>query len=335
MASWCAVAMYGGSLAADPAPTAAEPPTAVVATVGDTPIFRSELDEIVRRADRTALPTDVAEPAAAADGLLLQAAALEQLVDARLLGTEIERQRIIVTEGEIDERLLRLRQQLEARGLTWDAFLARSGRDEEGVRKQVVLEASLDKLIRTRLTADVLARGYERHRRELDGTRLRVSHVILIPMAALGEAAVDEAIERLEVIRRDVIQGKISFAEAARRYSDGPSRAAGGDLGWITRSGPLVDPVARQAYALAKGDVSPPFVTPFGVHLVQVVDIAPGRTGFEAVRGQLEALLAGELLRETLAQLRERTPVTYAAGVAHFDPATPPGNGRRRIVVGP
>ena len=96
-----------------------------------------------------------------------------------------------------------------------------------------------------------------------------------------------------------------------------------------------MEPFARQAYALAKGDVSAPFVTPFGVHVVQVVDVAPGRLGFDAVRGKLEALLAGELLRETLVQLRTTTPVTYAEGVAHFDPATPPGGGQRRIVIGP
>lgn len=336
-AAWCAVALGCGTAVADPDSTAADAPTAVVATVGDTPIFRSELSEVVRRADRAALPADEAVPPSAADAgsLLLEAAAIEQLVDARLLRAEIERQGIVVTEGEVEERLRRLRQQLEARGLQWDAFLTQSGRDEGGVRQQVALEAALDKLIRTRLTADALARGYERHRRELDGTRLRVSHVVLLPMAALGNAGVSEALARMEEIRREVIQGKISFPDAARRYSDGPSRAGGGDLGWITRSGPLVDPFARQAYALAKGDVSPPFVTPFGVHIVQVADVDPGRLGFEAVRGKLESLLAGEMLRETLAQLRAKTPVKYAPGVAHFDPATPPGSGRRRIVTGP
>ena len=80
--------------------------------------------------------------------------------------------------------------------------------------------------------------------------------------------------------------------------------------------------------------MSQPFVTPLGVHVVQVTAIEPGRAGLDTLRPKLEALLAETMLRETLARLRQATAVDFGPGVAHFDPATPAdGTLPRRIVV--
>jgi parvulin-like peptidyl-prolyl isomerase len=83
-----------------------------------------------------------------------------------------------------------------------------------------------------------------------------------------------------------------------------------------------VDAFAGQAYGLAKGGVSAPFVTPFGVHILTVTGVEPGRVGVEAVRPRLEKLMATQIVRGLVAEGRRQTAVTFAAGVAHLDPAT-------------
>jgi len=314
-------------------------PTDVVATVGDTPIFRSELDAVVRRSVGATIPgvPDGGPTAGGPAGRMqwLEAMAIEQLVDARLLRDEIARERITVSGLDVDTRLEQLKKQVAARGAQWDAFLKQTGREEPAVREQVELEIALDRLVRPKLTPAALSEGFERHRRELDGTRMRVSHIVLRPDAALGDDGIAATMKRAAAIRRDVVQGLLSFTDAARRHSAGPSRLQGGDLGWITRDAPLVDAFARQAFKLAKGDISKPFITPFGVHVVQVTAVEPGRVGMEAMRPKLETLLAGKVLRDMLVRLRAATPVTFAAGVAHFDPATPAdGESPRQILVG-
>lgn len=329
------LAMAACRAAAQPTPPAPAP-TDVVATVGDSPIFRSELDEVLRRSLAAGMPP--ANEASDAAGLdrrrWLEAMAIEQMVDARLLRGEIAREQITVGRLDVDVRMDQLKKQVATRGLEWDRFLAQTGREESAIREQVELEIALDRLIRPKLTPAAIAAGLERYRRELDGTRLRVSHVVLRPDAALGDEGLAATTERAAAIRRDIVQGKVSFADAARRHSSGPSRTAGGDLGWIGRDGPLVDAFAQEAFALAKGDVSKPFLTPFGVHIVQVTAIEPGRAALDSLRPKVETRLAENLLRETLARLRAATPVSYAAGVAHFDPATPAvGGAPRRIVV--
>lgn len=313
-------------------------PTDVVATVGDSPIFRSELDVVVRRAaGGNAVAAEVAAPVGSQTSRqhLLEATALEQLVDQRLLRSEIVRERITVGRLDVDMRLEQLKKQVAARGMDWQRFLDQTGRAESMVREQIELEIALDRLIRPKLTAAVIAAGEERHKRSIDGTRMRVSHIVLRPDAVWGDEGLAATKTRAAAIRREILQGATTFAEAARRHSAGPSRLNGGDLGWIKRDVPFIDAFTKQAFELAKGDISKPFVTPFGVHIVQVTDIEPGRVPLEALRPKLEILVGGDLLRETLARLRARTPVTYGSRVAHFDPATPAdGDAPRRVVFG-
>ncbi len=258
---------------------------------------------------------------------------LEQLVDEALLRAELANQLVEVADGEIQAGVERLRGQLASRGVTLEAFMAESGRDERGVRDQIRLELSLDKYIRPRMTAAEVGAFFEQNRREFDGTRLRVSHIVLRPDIVDTEG-VDRQVRQADVIRRDVLQGKITFDEAARRFSAGPSRHQGGDVGWITRSGPMVEAFTKSVFALAKGDVSKPIMTPFGVHLVKVIDVEPGRIGLDAIRPGLEKMMAAQLVRELLAKARASTPVTYTPGVAHFDPTTPAdGPDPRRVIV--
>jgi len=135
------------------------------------------------------------------------------------------------------------------------------------------------------------------------------------------------------VIRREIIQGRVSFGEAAGRHSAGPSRRQGGDLGWIAREGPMIDAFTSEAFTLSKGAVSEPFLTPFGVHLVTVTAVEPGGVGLDGVRSRLEKMLANQVVRGLVTQGRGRMPVAVAAGVPHFDPTTFQSPAARRAVI--
>ena len=287
----------------------------VIAHCGEAVIRRTDLDKVVRR-------LGLANQAAGPQRQRAEAVILEQLIDERLLRGELDRLGIRATRAEIDAGVVRLRDQVQGRGLEYEAFLAASGRTAGDVEEQVALEIALEKFVRPQITAAAVAEAFERNRRELDGTRLRVSHIVLRPEAGGDGDLAAGLLERAAAIRTEIMQGKLSFAAAARQYSAGPSRRQGGDLGWIGRDGPLVDAFAGQAYGLAKGGVSAPFVTPFGVHILTVTGVEPGRVGVEAVRPRLEKLMATQIVRGLVAEGRRQTAVTFAAGVAHLDPAT-------------
>lgn len=301
----------------------------VIARWGTAVVRRGDVDTVVQRLGLAASGDEPQRQRA-------EAAILEQVVDDRILRGELDRMGIRPTGAEIQASVARLREQVATRGLVFENFLAATGRTPGDLDKQVALEIALEKFIRPQITAEAIAKTFEQNRRELDGTRLRVSHIVLRPDAGGPADAGAGLLDRAAAIRQQIVQGRLSFAEAARRYSAGPSRRLGGDLGWIGRDGPLVDVFASRAYKLAKGSVSPPFSSPQGVHVVTVTDVEPGRVGVDAVRPRLEKILAQELVRGLIAAGRRRLPVTISAGVPYFDPATVDQPlDERRVLVAP
>lgn len=299
----------------------------VIARCGEAVIRRGDLEKVLLR-------LGLAEQAAGPQRQRAEAVILEQLVDERLLRGELDRLGVRASPAEIAAAVAKLREQVQGRGVDFEAFLDASSRTPRDLEDQIALEIALEKFVASQITAAAVTDFFERHRRELDGTRLRVSHVVLRPEAGGDGGLPTGLLERAAEIRTEIIQGKLSFAEAAGQYSSGPSRRQGGDVGWIGREGPMVAGFASQAYGLSKGGVSAPFVTPSGVHILTVTDVEPGRQGIEAVRPRLERLLAAEVVRGLVAQGRRQTAVTFADGVAHFDPADAGRPVDERPVVG-
>lgn len=292
----------------------------VLVRVDGEPITRGERDAVVARAG-------------AAAGPALEAAVLEQLVDQRLLLAELGRQGAIPAAAEIDDAIAAL----EARGRedpgfasTWKAMQA----DPERLRRQLELELAITNVVQPRVTRAALDEHFAQHHREFDGTRLRVSHILLRPLSGNIDAEESDLRRRAEEIRLTVVQGDMTFEEAARMHSDGPSRRQGGDLGWIGRHEPCAEDFSTQVFPLAKGNVSPPFTTSSGVHVVTVTDVQPGRLGLDEVGPAVQAHFAATTVRELIRSLRAEATIEWLPDVPHFDPADPPGGGRRRVILG-
>ncbi len=316
----CAVFLAGHA-------TWAEEPGDVLARVGDRAILREEVGSQARRMGLEGIADEAQRQRALAT-------VLEQLVDQQAVRSELARLGIAVEPGAVESMIDRLRQQVAAQGKDFAAVLAESGQSLAALREQAAFELAVQAYVRPRVTNDSLNRVFEQHQRELDGTRLRVSHVVLRPDGGGGEAAMEKLLKQAEEIRQEIVQGKLSLAEAAARWSVGPSRRDGGDLGWIRRDGPMVESFASVVYKLPKGGLSEPFATPSGVHIAIVTAVEPGRTSPAAVRSQLERLLAAELVRELVVEGRRTAGVTFAPGVPHLDPATlGEPNDRRPVVI--
>lgn len=305
----------------------ADEAVAVVARVGETTITAPQLEAALRRGNVAALPAGPQRRQA-------EAAALEQLVDEALLKQLVAKEAITADPAAVDAAVAQLQKQIADRGGTFAAFLAQTGRDEATLRAQVALELAMRQFVTQRLTPQAVAGYFEKHRREIDGTLVRVSHVVLRPDLGRGEAAVEECLARAAAIRGRILQGETTFAEAARAHSAGPSRRRDGDVGYMPRRSAAHEEFAKQAFALAKGDISQPFVTPFGVHIVQATDVQSGDRTLVSLRPQIEQVLAQQIVRDAVAEVRRDAPVEYAPGVPHFDPATPADGSQPRRVIG-
>ena len=122
-----------------------------------------------------------------------------------------------------------------------------------------------------------------------------------------------EARQRLTDLRERIVNGGADFAELARMHSDDASAASGGDLGWIY-PGDTVPEFERAMSELKIGEVSQPVQTPFGWHLIQVLERrvgrrAPGAAQALQARQALRERKADEAYQEWLRQMRDRAYV--------------------------
>lgn len=138
-----------------------------------------------------------------------------------------------------------------------------------------------------------------------------VRHILLRPSEVLSE---EEARRRLLGLRQRIEAGTDDFAELARQYSADGSAGRGGDLGWIY-PGDTVPEFQRTMDALAPGQLSDPVRTPFGLHLIQVIERRTDRTSPDRIRQQARQALREQRIEENyedwLRQLRDRTYVEY------------------------
>ena len=138
----------------------------------------------------------------------------------------------------------------------------------------------------------------------------RARHILIKTSELVSE---NDARERL-VKLKERIDNNADFAELARLQSEDGSAARGGDLGWLS-PGDTVPDFEKAMDALKPGEVSAPVRSPFGWHLIQVLerrsqDMSQQQQRLR-VRQALRAQKADEAYQEWVRQLRDKAFVEY------------------------
>ena len=101
--------------------------------------------------------------------------------------------------------------------------------------------------------------------------KISASHILLMhkeSQNSRSEITSDEAKKKIDDIYEDIKSGKVKFADAAVQYSNCPSGQSGGSLGEFTK-GMMVKAFEDVAFSLDVGQISEPFESEFGFHIVK------------------------------------------------------------------
>lgn len=144
---------------------------------------------------------------------------------------------------------------------------------------------------------------------QIEQTRAR--HILISPSEILSP---EEARERLRNLYNRIADGA-DFAELARAHSDDPGSATrGGDLGWVD-PGMMVPAFEDVMNRTAVGDVSEPFASPFGFHILQVTERRSHDSSREIMRAQARDIIRerkrDDELEIWLRRLRDESYVEY------------------------
>lgn len=165
-------------------------------------------------------------------------------------------------------------------------------------RRNVLTQLYLQGIAEAALAEDRIAAAYEALKKESAGKQqVRARHILVA----------DEA-EAKRIIGE--IQAGLDFAEAAEKYSTGPSKSQGGDLGYFGE-GEMVQEFSDAAFALEPGAITTePVQTQFGWHIIKVEDRREAEPPpLEQVLPQLQQQAVEEAVRAEIERLRANASI--------------------------
>jgi peptidyl-prolyl cis-trans isomerase SurA len=300
------------------APTASEVPGDdeqlvdwIVAVVGDSAIFYSDLQEQLLRMEAQGFQAPTGEE----ERLAYEREALNSIVVESLVLQAADRDTLITVPEDRLEQDFRmaweqevrsfgteadLRRAVEAAGMTLEQHQA-NRRDELRnallIQQYVALERQR---VRVPPVEESEIREFFEQEQAFLGSRpatLTFRQVVLVPTAS--EEARQVAREEAQRIR-DMLDDGADFADLARRFSDDPgSGQRGGELGWIRR-GTMVPEFETATFALSRGQTSDIVETSYGSHIIHLERI---RGAERLVR---HILIAPEVTEADIQRARQR-----------------------------
>ncbi|OGT79555.1 MAG: hypothetical protein A3H91_15470 [Gammaproteobacteria bacterium RIFCSPLOWO2_02_FULL_61_13] len=188
--------------------------------------------------------------------------------------------------------------------------------------ENILREVYLNRLVTSKVpagfpTEEQMRQYFEQNKAKLVIPERVQAWQVFFPFEKNADAKAKAAVgQRADSVARDLAQNKITFAEAAQKFSGHEaSRQKGGDMGLVSVSD--LKPEIKQALlALPEGQVSSPLKTDAGVHIVKRgAKTAAQPLEYEAIKDQIRPLM----LKQATAQLRnailEQARKTYPVEV--------------------
>ena len=235
---------------------------------------------------------------------------VELLIDRSLLKEFLRSRKIKAPESVVKDRVARAEKLITQEGLNFDDALKNLGYTRKSFAEEVALPLGWRAHARLAITDKAIAAYWKTNRSKFDGTEVRAAQIVKrLPRDAKDE---DKAAlkQQLSEIRQSIVDKTATFATAAAEHSDSPSGKDGGNLGQFAFRGRMPHDLTKVAFALETGEVSEPFETPFGMHILTVTEVIPGDLSLEDARGEIFQELSGKLQDGLISQLREKAEIT-------------------------
>lgn len=284
---------------ASPAWSQSPSPIEVAARVGEFAIREAQVEAYLQR-------TVPGWPLAAEQQPPVRAAAVQHLVNRQLVLSALHQQAVQATAAELEWKIDELRAELAQVGRQLEEHLAARDLTEEELRNDLDWELSWRKYLAKTLTEEHLAARFQARPRDFDGTELHVAQILLPAEAGASQIGGLPAAEQL---RQSLVSGEVEWSAAVGLHSISPSRERGGELGWIRRHEPMPEAFSQAAFALGLGELSPPVVSRFGIHLIKCLDVRPGKQQFGDVREAVSRVAMEEEFRRLAAEMNGRVEV--------------------------
>lgn len=279
----------------------------IVAVVNDDVITFSDLnrqgESLFKRIIEQAPPQEV-------DKALLTARQemLSRLIDKLIIEQRAGKFGISVSDEEIDGAIERILETNNRSRKDLDRDLKLMGTSEEEFRDSIKNQILHSKLIsyevssKVVITEEKIKEYYNQHyvanNTANKTTEENSYHILQMGFTWEDEQDKEQAHNQAEAIRKMVLEGG-DFMELAKKYSDLPSSADGGNLG-ICKKDELATYMRASCLILKPGDVSPVIETPAGYQFFKLADdgVAGKNRPYEEVKDEIKNILYDQEVEE-------------------------------------
>ncbi len=245
----------------------------IVASVGQEVVFLSEVEEqfSFAKTRQSEVPDEY------------RCAIAQELIIQKLLVNQARIDSVLVTEDEVaqqvEARFDRIVQQMGGDESRFEEFYGvpisvMRGQIEGDMRNQLVAEKMQRQIIENvKITPKEVQKFFSEIPKDslpYFNSEVEIREIVLRPKVNSVEKkkAFDEAVE----LRKRIVEGKEDFGLLAKKHSDDPgSGLANGDLGFAKR-GTYVPEFEAAVYNLEKDQVSEVTESPFGFHIIQLIE---------------------------------------------------------------
>jgi peptidyl-prolyl cis-trans isomerase SurA len=205
-----------------------------------------------------------------------------RLIMNKLMVAKAEIDSVLVTDQEVDQNTgQRMNAILQNSGNSPEELERRYGKSLEQIRVELrdqIREQLLAREMTGRITKDVKVTPSEVKKFftkiPADSLPFYSSDVEIgqiVKNVKISNAQKEDAKRRLSDLRDRVLAGE-DFNTLAQKYSEDPSvKSNGGEMGFVGR-GQMVPQFEAMGFKLRKGEISQPFESPFGIHIMQLID---------------------------------------------------------------
>ncbi|MEO8534212.1 MAG: peptidylprolyl isomerase [Flavobacterium sp.] len=242
----------------------------IIATVGDYIVLDSDIDKGFL--EITAQGGSVKD--------ITRCQMLGKLLEDKLYAHQAIQDSIIVSDAEVrtmmEERLNYMLQQVGDINKVVAYYKKNSVEEFKTYFSDILKEQKLASEMRDKIVKDVEITPEEVRnffkkipKDELPtfGAEMEVAQIVIEPKVSKEDK--QKVIDRLNAIRKDVLEGS-SFATKAVLYSQDPGSAPNGGYYKMTRKTPFVKEFKDIAFSLQEGEISEPFETTFGYHIIMI-----------------------------------------------------------------
>lgn len=275
----------------------------VAAVVGDYIILDSDLDKAYLQLQAQGVNTTDIKPCEL----------FGKLLEDKLYAHHAVQDSIQVSDAEIRQNVdYQIQQFLQQTGGSMEKLLEFYKKEDEKSFRDEMFEINKSNQLAAKMQAKIVEEvevtpeevriffnKIPKDQRPVFGTELKVAQIVAEPK--VSEAEKQKIIDRLKGFKADVVENGASFRSKVVLYGQDPGMKQSGYIYTLDRNQPrMVKEFREVAFSLQEGEISDPFETDFGFHIIKL----------EKIRGQKydvsHILLIAKVSDEAIKEARER-----------------------------